>query len=456
MKIICYILTDIVLLAYAFAGAVALRIYTGAPPEMLRSMGFALGPFLAAYLIALAGFGAYNFSKIRSESDLGFSALYGVATGTFVSFVLATIAIVYYFPEAQPIGRSVYLMALGAGLLLLPLWRVWYTRVRRKRGDLRSHVLAVGEPARIAEVAKEIQVYSRSGHEIRGCVMLHETADPLPENFLGHLGELPALVERHQIDEILILGDVLADEPDKLIEILALCDQARVRVHVLPGLYEALVGRLDIYEIGGIPLLELRANPLGRFYGPMKRAIDIASAILGLIAASPIIVATAIIVKLDSKGPVFYKQIRSGLHGRGFEIIKFRTMRTDAEKNTGPVWAMKEDPRITRVGRFLRNKRIDEIPQLWNVLRGDMSLVGPRPERPHFIEEFSKDDPLFPLRLRVRPGVTALSHVWGRYDSTPTDRLRYDLVYLSNVSFRLDLRIMFDTVKTVITGRGAQ
>ena len=456
MKIVCYILTDIVLLAYAYVGAAALRIYTGAPPEMLQSMGYALGPFLAVHLVALAGFGAYNFSKIRSESDLGFSALYGVVTGTFVSFVLATIAIVYYFPESQPVGRSVYLMVLGTGLLLLPTWRVWYTRVRRKRGDLRSHVLAVGEPARIAEVAKEIQIYSRSGHEIRGCVMLHETAGPLPENFVGHLGELPALVERHEIDEILILGDVLADEPDKLIEILALCDTARVRVHVLPGLYEALVGRLDIYEIGGIPLLELRSNPLGGFYGPMKRAIDIACAILGLIAASPIIVATSIIVKLDSAGPVFYKQIRSGLHGNGFEIIKFRTMRTDAEKNTGPVWATKEDPRITRVGRFLRNKRIDEIPQLWNVLRGDMSLVGPRPERPHFIEEFSKDDPLFPLRLRVRPGVTALSHVWGRYDSTPTDRLRYDLVYLSNVSFRLDLRIMFDTVKTVITGRGAQ
>ena len=131
-------------------------------------------------------------------------------------------------------------------------------------------------------------------------------------------------------------------------------------------------------------------------------------------------------------------------------------MRVDAEKDTGPVWAAKGDPRVTRVGRFLRNKRIDEMPQFWNILRGEMSLIGPRPERPEFLEAFAKDTPLFPLRLRVRPGLSSLSHVLGRYDSQPMHRLLYDLAYINNVSFLLDLRIMVATLKIVLTGRGAQ
>jgi lipopolysaccharide/colanic/teichoic acid biosynthesis glycosyltransferase len=128
----------------------------------------------------------------------------------------------------------------------------------------------------------------------------------------------------------------------------------------------------------------------------------------------------------------------------------------DAEKTTGPVWAAKDDPRVTPVGRFLRAKRLDEIPQLWNILRGDMSLVGPRPERPFFVEEFSKELPLFRLRTMVRPGLTSLSHVMGRYDSAPAHRLLYDLIYIRNLSFMLDVRIIIDTVKVVLTGRGAQ
>jgi lipopolysaccharide/colanic/teichoic acid biosynthesis glycosyltransferase len=164
----------------------------------------------------------------------------------------------------------------------------------------------------------------------------------------------------------------------------------------------------------------------------------------------------AIAIKLDSPGPVFYSQVRAGRNGREFRIHKLRTMSTDAEKDSGPVWATKSDVRVTRVGKFLRNKRIDEIPQLFNVLKGDMSLVGPRPERTFFIEKFSKDVPLFPLRLRVKPGITSLSHVWGRYDSSPSHRLLYDLVYMSNISLMLDLRILIDTIKIVLTGRGAQ
>ena len=170
----------------------------------------------------------------------------------------------------------------------------------------------------------------------------------------------------------------------------------------------------------------------------------------------PLLVAAVIAIKLDSRGPVLYRQMRAGKKGVEFSLLKLRSMRMDAEKDQVPVWATKGDPRVTRVGRFLRDKRIDEIPQLWNVLKGDMSLVGPRPERAFFIEQFSKEIPLFPLRLRIKPGLTSLSHVWGRYDSDPADRLRYDLFYMNNVSLMLDIRILVETVKIVLTGRGAQ
>jgi len=189
---------------------------------------------------------------------------------------------------------------------------------------------------------------------------------------------------------------------------------------------------------------------------PRRGALSRLGAAAGLIASAPVLLVAAVAIKRTSPGPVFYRQTRSGLGGQEFEIIKLRTMEVDAEKQSGPVWASRDDDRITNVGRLLRRKRLDELPQFWNVLKGDMSLVGPRPERPFFVERFKEEVPLFPLRLRVKPGLTSLSHVWGRYDSTPADRLRYDLVYINNLSLMLDLRILMDTVKIVLTGRGAQ
>ena len=456
MTLVCATLTDLVVIAYAYAAAAIARILTGAPTDMAYTLAYCLPAFAAFHVACLAAFMAYDFSKMRNESDLAFSAAFGVLGGTALSFVAATVAIVYYVPAAQPVARSVFLAACALNLILLPGWRVWYTRQRRKRGDLRGRVIVVGSMERVRALADEIQEYSRGGHQIVGCVIAEHGKDPDLESFLGHVADLPKLVEDNEADEILVLGDLLSTDPRRLLEITELCEKTHVRVHILPGLYEAMVARLDLYEIAGVPLIELKGRPLSGTYGAVKRAMDIVCALFGMAALSPVLLAAVIAIKRDSPGPAFYRQVRYGRHGREFEIIKLRTMRVDAEKDTGPVWAAKNDPRMTRVGEFLRTKRIDEIPQLWNILKGDMSLVGPRPERPHFIRQFSKDLPLFPLRLRVRPGVTALSHVWGRYDSTPADRLRYDLVYISNISFMLDVRILIDTVKIVLTGRGAQ
>ncbi|RAL24569.1 sugar transferase [Thermoflavimicrobium daqui] len=190
-------------------------------------------------------------------------------------------------------------------------------------------------------------------------------------------------------------------------------------------------------------------------YPYVKRGLELVFSIILLIITLPVLLLTMIAIKLESPGPVFYKQERVGLGGRTFSIIKLRSMRTDAEKN-GPQWAAKNDPRVTRVGKFIRKTRIDEIPQLINILRGDMSLIGPRPERPLFTEEFTKEIPDFKKRLMVKPGLTGWAQVNGGYESTPAEKFELDMYYIQNQSFSLDLRIIFRTVWVVFTGSGAR
>jgi lipopolysaccharide/colanic/teichoic acid biosynthesis glycosyltransferase len=175
-----------------------------------------------------------------------------------------------------------------------------------------------------------------------------------------------------------------------------------------------------------------------------------------LLVAAPLMALVAVAVRLTSPGPALYVQERLGRHGHPFRLYKFRTMVAGAEEQTGPVWARENDPRVTGLGCFLRRHRLDELPQLWNVLRGDMSLVGPRPERAHFYDEFRKTWPLFDRRLEVRPGLVSLSHVLGGYDMAPDDRLRYDLMYIGSVSAATDLKVLLASVRVVVGGKGAR
>ncbi|HEO69802.1 MAG TPA: sugar transferase, partial [Candidatus Hydrogenedentes bacterium] len=413
-----------------------------------------LGPFVVVHVLTLAVLQGYDFSKTRTESDVAFSAFWGILTGTVAAFLFSTMAILYYAPGAEVLPRSVFALAAVLNCILLPGWRVWYTWQRRKRGELTTRVLIAGKPARVKAVGDELGQYSRSGHEIVGCVADTSCAAAPEDGFLGSVEDLSVLTQKHGVEEVIVIGESIMHDAAKLARVVELGRCAKV--HVMPGFYEAMVGNLDLYEVGGLPLIELKTRPASPWYATVKRGMDLLCAVLGLVVGLPVLLWAAVAIKRDSPGPVFYRQVRCGKDGKEFEILKLRTMHVDAEKESGPVWASKEDPRVTPLGKFLRSKRIDEIPQLWNVLKGDMSLVGPRPERPHFVNEFSAGIPLFPMRMLVKPGVTSLSHVWGRYDSTPADRLLYDLVYIGNLSLMLDIRIIIDTVKTVITGRGAQ
>lgn len=196
-----------------------------------------------------------------------------------------------------------------------------------------------------------------------------------------------------------------------------------------------------------------------RTYLVLKRMLDVAASILGLICLAPLFLITAILVKLTSKGPILFTQTRVGKDGKLFEIYKFRTMRVDAEKNTGPVWAAKNDSRLTPIGQFLRKTHMDEIPQFLNILRGEMSLIGPRPERPVFVEQFKTLITDYEKRLAVKPGITGLAQVWHKYDETIDDvrkKIKYDLLYIKKYCLWTDLRILFRTVRVVFTGEGAR
>lgn len=203
--------------------------------------------------------------------------------------------------------------------------------------------------------------------------------------------------------------------------------------------------------------LAYESNNTGAFSGQtiypiFKRAFEIVFSVALLLFTLPVLVLTMIAIKLESPGPVFYKQERVGLNGKRFEIIKLRSMRTDAEKN-GPQWAAKNDPRVTRVGKFIRKTRIDELPQLINILRGDMSLIGPRPERPVFTEKFDKEIPGFKKRLLVKPGLTGWAQVNGGYEMTPAEKFELDMFYIQNQSFKMDMQILFRTVWVVVSDR---
>ena len=224
-----------------------------------------------------------------------------------------------------------------------------------------------------------------------------------------------------------------------------LADDVSVRVDVVPELYEIFIGTVDAI-VGDVPLMEITRSTVPRYYAAAKRAIDILGALFLLIIVSPILLIAAIAILLTDGFPLVFAQERSGKHLKPFHVYKLRTMLKDAEKHTGPVLAEEDDPRITRVGRFLRKSRIDELPQIFNILAGDMSFVGPRPERPFFVEQFIAEIPGYRERFSIKPGVTGLAQVSGGYATTPERKLKYDLIYMYHQNLAMDVQIVAETL----------
>ncbi len=269
--------------------------------------------------------------------------------------------------------------------------------------------------------------------------------------------DLPKRIfKENKIDGIII--DSNGQAQTNVLSLISQFTESKYDIYVSPKLYPLIYQHFLIKKIPDSSLLQVIFHPLSAWDRSLKRLTDIFLALIALLAVLPLMLTIALFIKIDTPGPVFYTQKRVGFRGKKFSLIKFRSMIHDAEKHTGPVWAKKNDTRITRMGRIMRPLRLDELPQLFNVLKGDMSFVGPRPERPHFITKLVSQIPLYPLRHTVNPGITGLAQVKYSYDRTIEDvkkKLEYDLQYINNISLRLDLKIFLKTVLTVLKREGA-
>jgi len=317
--------------------------------------------------------------------------------------------------------------------------------------------IIVGGNARALQLLDEINALKKSpGFLFKGYLKINGSDNLLSESLplFGKYSSLPAVIEEHEIEEVIL--SIESGEHKELESILALLENHNVRINIIPDTFDILSGNVKMTSIFGVPLIRLNTLLMPSWQFSIKRIIDIVFSTIALLILAPILLAIGVLVKATSTGPIFFYQERIGKNGVPFQIIKFRSMRTDAEKS-GPQLSSTNDTRITKLGKILRKTRLDELPQFWNVLAGDMALVGPRPERQFYIDQISKINPHYHKLHRIRPGITSWGQVkYGYAENVDqmVQRLRYDLLYLENMSLAMDIKILFYTVVIVLKGSG--
>jgi exopolysaccharide biosynthesis polyprenyl glycosylphosphotransferase len=367
-----------------------------------------------------------------------------------VLLVLWMVGVVSLPPVFPAAAMAVLALAVMDGVMIAeaPLMRSDFGRSVTETP--RKRVLIVGAGASARRAAAELD--SDGSYQVVGFVT-DDSGDTYGEKVLGNTSEIPTLVSCLGIDEVIV-----AEAPAwqrQLTEMLTHEYRHAVGIHVVPGVYEARVGRMQFHRVRDLPLVDLTGRKPSAFYLALKRTMDIAFSFLGLVVAAPLMALAALAVKVTSPGPALFRQERVGQGGKSFTILKLRTMVVDAEKTTGPVLsAGKADPRITPIGKFLRATRLDELPQLVNVLKGEMSIVGPRPERPCFVAKYEAEIPGYYERHQMKPGLTGLAQVNGGYAIDAEMKLRYDLLYIHNASPFMDLKLIFQTLLTVLRRTG--
>ena len=364
-----------------------------------------------------------------------------------------------WFPRWM-IGPGVFLIAGILVIWLVPSWRLTFAWLTSRVAP-RERLLIVGTNPAAVEFARELNDRRHElGVEIVG--FADSTSERSGRMVLGHVvaavEDIPAMIRETGADRVIVsLSDARGKLPmDQLLDIRL---QANVTFDHLASAYEEYTGKIALETLRPSWFVFSSGFRKTRLLLMGKRALDVALALAGLVVTAPFLLAAAALVKLTSPGGALYRQERVGLNGRLFTIYKLRTMRADAESGTGPIWSTFNDPRITAVGRILRKTRLDELPQLWNVLRGDMSFVGPRPERPQFVAQLTATIPFFNLRHVLKPGITGWAQIRHSYAASveeAIEKLQYDLYYIKNLSLWLDLLILVETVKTVVRQRGAR
>jgi exopolysaccharide biosynthesis polyprenyl glycosylphosphotransferase len=450
--------TDFITINLAFFGLLRLR----SSFDLFVTQGFSeqlLISFIIYFMWAIifAFVGLYQSWYTQSRFDELISVFKAVTFGILFLFVLT------FEPEqdlSKPptFGRLLILSYYFLMLIFVGSGRLILHTIQRKlleAGVGQRNTLIIGWNNNARKLAQKIIKFPALGYRLIGFVCLEQKSAMDNLDILGCLDQLPEIVHKYQVEEVIIsLGRM---PQKKVLGIIAKCEDAPVNIKIEPDLYYIVMGQAKTQQIYGFPLIEIQPQLLTPWERKTKRLLDIGFAFLVLILFLPIFVLVGFLIKIDSPGPVFFTQKRVGRNGKIFTIYKFRTMVKNAEKLTGPTWAGAKDPRITRIGRLLRKTRLDEFPQLINVLVGDMSLVGPRPERPYFVDRLKREYPFYTRRLKVQPGITGWAQVKGKYDTTIEDvkeKLEYDLYYIENISLRMDFRILFYTISVMLRFKG--
>jgi sugar transferase (PEP-CTERM system associated) len=394
----------------------------------------------------------YDLTLVHSNRELVVRLLQAAGAASIV------LALIYFLQPDLMIGNGIFVSALFVFLVAILGWRLVFNQVSGSM-KLQERVLFVGTGDTARKVARQILDQHEFAYRVIG--FIDDDASRIGERIVnpaivGTPADIDRLIAEHGIDRI-VVG--MSDRRGKLpvVELLR-AKMAGVRVEDATTTYERVTGKILIDDLRPSWLIFSDGFRVSRVTRLMKRTIDLGLSLVLAILTLPLMIVTALLVVIEDGRPIFYRQERVGENGRTFTLAKFRSMRKDAEKGGKPIWAKDGDDRITRIGRFIRKTRLDELPQLWNVVRGDMSFVGPRPERPFFVDQLTKEIPFYQQRHTVKPGLTGWAQVKYRYGSSLDDameKLRYDLYYIKNLSVIFDLTIVFDTVKVVLFRKGA-
>ena len=445
------ILLETCLIAAAVACAAYVRLGDGALDFVREDwLKWLLIPFVTQVCLYYADL--YDLRVISDRRELFLRAVHALGA---TSLLLA--AVYYWFPDLV-IGRGVFILSALFVITLVLGWRIVFEWANRHVAP-RERLLLVGTNDSAVQLARELHERRNLGVEIVGFIDPDPARVGLPvlnPGVVGTIDDIPTVARALRVDRVVVsLADARGKLPmDKLLDMRL----DGVAFDHLASVYEEYTGKIAVENLRPSWLIFAPGFRKGHLLLAAKRTVDIVLSGIGLVIAMPIMLAVAAVVKLTSPGPVFYHQRRVGQYGLIFVLHKFRSMAVDAEAKTGAVWATRDDARVTRGGLFLRKTRLDELPQLWNVFRGHMSLVGPRPERPEFVSGLTREIPFYGQRHMVKPGVTGWAQVSYSYANSvesTLEKLQYDLFYIKNLSLSLDFFILFKTIKTVLHQRGA-
>lgn len=455
-------ISEACIIALAFMAAAIARLGSNDATLMLSyEQGFLKILVVAgAFIVCMYYFDLYDSSILRNRREVVTRLIQVLGTATII------LAVLYYAYPPLELGRGIFSIGIAFAAVTLFLWRkafLFIITVPR----FADRALILGDGPLAAPLLHEFASRPELGLRVVGQLLATDQIDnenvfvyakPFGEQALDLADhELWRAVKSQRVNRIIV---AMSDRRGKLpVGLLLLLKSRGVAVQDGTAVYEAVTGKVPIESLRLDSLLFSSGFQASQFDLIYNRLSSVLVSAVGLLLALPLFPFVALAIKLTSRGPIFYQQKRVGRDGVVFDCYKLRTMSVDAEADTGPTWAADDDPRITRVGRFLRTVRLDEIPQLWNVLKGDMSLVGPRPERPEFVEWLNQEIPHYHLRHTIRPGITGWAQVRFEYGSSiehSKEKLRYDLFYIKNMSPGLDLLIFFQTIKTILWGRGAK